>query len=173
MNKHDVERQALQNDEVLITREYNAPRELVFEVWTDPKHLEHWYAPEGAAIKISKFDFRPGGEFLHCIYNEVVKDCWCVGTFLEIVKPEKIVYELNIADKDGNPVDAVEVGMDPEWPPRTTVTVFFEAIGNKTRITLHHAVSLPLAKKTGAYPSWLSMLNKLEMRLAGALVSQA
>src|SRR5688500_9659115 len=172
MNKHDVERKALQNDEVLITREYNAPRELVFEAWTDPKHLEHWYAPEGCAIMISKFDFRSGGEFLHCIHNEMVKDCWCLGTFLEITEPEKIVYELIIADKDGKPANAVAVGMDPEWPARTTVTVFFEAIGNKTRITLHHAVSSPLAKKTGAYPSWLSMLNKLEMRLAGALVSQ-
>jgi uncharacterized protein YndB with AHSA1/START domain len=171
MNKNDVERNALQNEEVLITREFNAPRELVFEAWTDPKHLEHWYAPEGCAVTISKFDFRVGGEFVHNIHNDKMQGCYCVATFLEISEPEKIVYELYLIDKDGNFAHPADMGMDPEWPSKATVTVHFEAIGNKTRITMHHAVSLALAKKTGAYPSWLSMLNKLEMRLAGSLVS--
>lgn len=152
--------------EILITREYDAPRDLVFKVWTDPDHLRHWYAPEGCEIKISRFDFRPGGEFLHCIYNEKVKDCWCVGTFREIIKHEKIVYELNVADQNGNRANPTDVGMDPEWPPTTTVTVLFESIGNKTRITLHQSVSEKLAKRTGAFPSWLSMLDKLENELA-------
>jgi uncharacterized protein YndB with AHSA1/START domain len=171
MNKHDLENKALQNDEVLITREFNAPRELVFEAWSDPKHLKHWYAPEGAAITITKFEFRPGGEFVHSIHNDEMKGCFVVGTFLEISIPDKIVYELYAVDKDGKFAHPAELGMDPEWPSKATVSVYFEAIGNKTRVTLHHAVSLPLAKKTGAYPSWLSMLNKLEMRLASALVS--
>jgi uncharacterized protein YndB with AHSA1/START domain len=152
--------------EILITRTYDAPRELVFKVWTDPDHLRNWYAPEGCEIRISRFDFRPGGEFLHCIYNEKVKDCWCVGTFREIVQPEKIVYELNVADKNGNLVNPTDAGFDPEWPATTTVTVTFESIGDKTRITLHQSVSENLAKRTGAYPSWLSMLDKLENELA-------
>jgi uncharacterized protein YndB with AHSA1/START domain len=171
MNKHDAERTALQNDEVIITRDFNAPRELVFEAWSDPKHLENWYAPEGCAVTISKFDFRVGGEFVHNIHNDAMQGCYCVATFLEIKAPEKIVYELYLIDKDGNFATPADMGMDPEWPSKAIVTVYFEAIGSKTRITLYHAVSQTLAKKTGAYPSWLSMLNKLEMRLAGALVS--
>lgn len=152
--------------EVLIVREYDAPRELVFKVWTDPEHLKNWYAPEGCEIEISHFDFREGGKFQHCIYNKAVHDCWCTGVFLEIVVPEKIVYDLTISDKNGKPQKPVDAGMDPDWPSSTTVTVLFESIGDKTRISLHQAVSLNLAKRTGAYPSWLSMLDKLENELA-------
>jgi hypothetical protein len=86
--------------------------------------------------------------------------------FLEIVSPEKIVYDLTISDKNGRPQQPVDAGMDPDWPSSTTVTVLFESIGDKTRITLHQAVSLNLAKRTGAYPSWLSMFDKLENELA-------
>jgi uncharacterized protein YndB with AHSA1/START domain len=154
------------NDEVLIVREYDAPRELVFKVWTDPEHLKNWYAPEGCEIEISHFDFKTGGKFLHCIYNKAVHDCWCSGIFREIVAPEKIVYDLTVSDKNGKPTRPVDAGMDPEWPATTTVTVLFESIGDKTRITLHQAVSQNLAKRTGAYPSWLSMLDKLENELA-------
>lgn len=171
MNRQEAESKALQDDEVLITREYNAPRELVFEAWTDPKHLKHWYAPEGAAITITKFDFRPGGEFVHSIHNDEMKGCYCIATFHEIVEQEKIVYDLVVTDKDGKLVHPADMGMDPEWPLKAIVTVYFEAIGNRTRVTLYHTVSQVLAKKTGAYPSWLSMLSRLEMRLATALVS--
>ena len=154
------------NDQVLIVREYDAPCDLVFKVWTDPAHLKNWYAPEGCEIEIKHFDFREGGKFLHCIYNEAVHDCWCTGVFSEIVEHEKIVYELTVSDKNGKPAKPVDVGMDPDWPASTTVTVLFESIGDKTRITLHQAVSQNLAKRTGAYPSWLSMLDKLENELA-------
>ncbi len=160
----------IKSDEILITREYNAPRELVFKLWSDPKHLKNWSAPEGCEIEIRNFEFRPGGSFLHCIYNEAVHDCWCVGVFREIVKHEKIVYEITVADKNGQPANPVDVGMDPEWPATTIVTVVFESIGNITRITLHQAVSENLAKRTGAYPGWLSMLDNLETELEKNLV---
>jgi uncharacterized protein YndB with AHSA1/START domain len=159
------------SEQVLIIQEFDAPRELVFKVWTDAKHLENWYAPEGCEIKIRKFDFRVGGQFLHCIYNDAFGDCWCAGVFEEIIEPEKIVYQLSLSDENGNPVETAQTNHDREWPASTLVTVTFEAIGNnRTRITLHQAVSLELAKRTGAYPGWLSMLGKLEAVLSAELV---
>jgi uncharacterized protein YndB with AHSA1/START domain len=155
--------------EVLITREYNAPRELVFKVWTEAEHLKNWYAPEGCSIEIFRFDFRPGGSFFHVIRNPV-HDCWCAGVFREIEEPSKIVYDISITDQNGQPAQPVDMGMDPEWPATTTITILFEGIGNKTRITLHQAVSQNLAKRTGAYPSWHSMLDNLEKELTQALV---
>ena len=156
---------ATMEKEVLITREFDAPRELVFKTWTDPKHLERWYAPQGCRIEISRWDFRPGGQFLHVIRNEAIHDCWCVGSFREIITPEKIVYEMNVADAAGNLAEPTEVGMNPDWPRQTVVTVTFEAIGNRTLITLHQTVSETLAKRTGAYPSWLNMLDNLAAEL--------
>lgn len=152
--------------DILIIREFDAPRDLVFKVWTDPDYLKNWYAPEGCEIEISQFEFKTGGKFLHCIYNEAVHDCWCTGIFREIKAPEKIVYDISVSDKNGKPARPVDVGMDPEWPATTTVTVVFESLGDKTRVTLHQAVSENLAKRTGAYPSWLSMFDKLENELS-------
>jgi|GEM_PF-3775115 len=55
--------------EVIITRIFDAPRELVFKAWTDPEHLMHWYASKGCTLDVYKLDFRPGGVFQHCIRN--------------------------------------------------------------------------------------------------------
>jgi len=149
------------NKEVVITRIFNATRELVFKTWTDPKHLKHWYAPKNCTVVIKKFDFRVGGVFHHCIRNPMHGNCWALGTYLEIVVPERIVYTLAIADENGKLVNPVDVGMDPEWPQQTIVTVKFEEYEGKTKLTLNQTVAESIAKLTGAHPSWLQMLDKL------------
>jgi uncharacterized protein YndB with AHSA1/START domain len=155
--------------EVLIKRTINAPRKLVFEAWADPDHLKHWYAPDGCIIDIVHYDFREGGAFLTCIRTPSLHDCWCKGEFINITAPEKLVYSMIIADQHGNEIKPLEAGMDPNWPAETIVTINFEAVGNKTNITLHQTVDEALAKQTGAYPSWLSMLDNLEANLTKAL----
>ena len=153
--------------EVLITRVFNASREVVFKAWSSVDALTHWFAPNDCTIEFKKFEFRVGGEFHHCIRNPHVHDCWCIGTFLEIIEPEKIIYNIAISDKDGNPAQPSDMGMDPEWPAETLVTVLFEDIDGKTKLTLQQAVETALAKRTGAYPSWLQMLDRLEAVLPG------
>lgn len=153
--------------EVLITRSLQAPRELVWQAWTDPAHLSRWHAPEGCQITFTRFDFRPGGGFHSCIRNPSFGDCWCVGEYLEISKPGRIVYKMALADAGGNLVSPAQSGHDPEWPAETLVTLTLEELpGGKTRLTLHQAVQEALARRTGAYPSWLSMLDRLEADLA-------
>jgi hypothetical protein len=66
------------------------------------------------------------------------------------------------ADALGLPVEPAAVGMDPEWPPETLVTVNLQELGGKTKLTLHQTVSESLAKRTGAHPSWLDMLDRLQ-----------
>jgi uncharacterized protein YndB with AHSA1/START domain len=155
--------------EVLITRLLNAPRELVFNAWTDPDHLMQWYAPKGCTLRIISADVREGGSILHCISTPGTHDCWCKAFFLEISEPERIVYTLSSVNEEGDPVEPASVGMDPEWPAETTVTVSFADINGKTQITIHQAVSEKLAKRTGAYPSWLSMLDRLEVLTAAPI----
>jgi len=88
-----------QDRQLVITRVFDAPRELVFKAWTDPEHLERWYAPKGCTTTIRKLEFRRGGVFHHCIRNPRVGDCWCKGAYREIVVPERIVYTLAITDE--------------------------------------------------------------------------
>ena len=153
--------------EVFITRVFDAPRELVFKAWTDPEHLVHWFAPDGCTIHFREIDLRPGGAFHSCVRLPDGKGCWCTGVYREIVAPERIVFTMVAADENGNPVEPTKVGMDPDWPRETVVTVTFAELGRKTELTLRQTVSEALAKRTGAHPSWIEMLDRLAEDLGG------
>lgn len=156
--------------DILITRTFTATRELVWQAWTDPEHLKQWHAPRGCEIRFARFDFRPGGGFHSCISNPSFGECWCVAAYQQVVKPERIVYTMAIADADGNLVDPAKAGHDPNWPAETTVELTFDESpdGSETTVTLRQNVSETLARRTGAYPSWLEMLDRLEEDLAAA-----
>ena len=149
-----------------IERRFDAPRELVFDAWTRPEYLMQWYAPHGCTVHIAKLDARPGGRFHFCIRNPSFGDCWCVGAYREIVRPERIVYTLATADSEGNEIEPVQAGHDPRWPRETLVRITFEAVRGGTKLTLEQSVSEALAKHTGAHPSWLQMLDRLDALLA-------
>jgi uncharacterized protein YndB with AHSA1/START domain len=153
--------------EVLITHVFDAPRDLVFRAWTDPEHLKRWFAPTGCTVHFARLDIRPGGAFHSCIRGPQ-GDCWCRGIYREVVAPERIVFTMAVADKDGNRIDPPAAGMDPDWPRETVVTVTFAERAGRTTLTLHQTVSEALAKRTGAHPSWISMLDRLAEGLAAA-----
>jgi uncharacterized protein YndB with AHSA1/START domain len=152
--------------EIMIARVINAPRERVFAAWTDQAQLLKWFAPQGCSIEYKKLEARLGGTFLSVIRVPNFKDCWCKGRYLEFNAPHCIVYLIQNCDEQGNDVTAEEAGMDPEWPVETVVTVTFEDLGGKTRLTLHQTASEAVAKRTGAYQSWHSQLDNLEVLLA-------
>lgn len=164
--RHDVAEPAV--GEVLIRREFGASRGLVFDAWSDPVHLAAWFAPRGCTLDIRAFDFREGGRFHTCIRNPAFGECWCVGTYLEIARPERIVFTMATADKDGKIVEPAAAGHDVQWPRETTVTVTFAEQQGKTLLALHQTVSETLARKTGAYPSWLEMLDRLAEALGAS-----
>ena len=144
-----------------IERMFDAPRELVFDAWTRPEQLMQWYAPRGCTIQLVNFDARPGGRFHWCIRNPSFGDCWCVGAYKKIVRPERIVYTLVTADSAGNEIEPAQAGHDPRWPRESLVTVTFADVRGATLLTLEQNVLESLAKHTGAHPSWLQMLDRL------------
>src|SRR4051812_48164209 len=141
--------------ELVLTRVFDAPRELVFKAWTDPDHLLRWFAPRGCTIEFRTIEPHSGGGFHSCIRSPDGQECWCKGVYREVVEPERLVYTMEISDEQGNSVDPEDVGMDPEWPRQTVLTVAFLEEGQGTRLTLHQTVLESLAKRTGAHPSWL------------------
>jgi uncharacterized protein YndB with AHSA1/START domain len=153
-----------QEAQVHITRVIAAPRDLVFQAWTDPALLVNWYAPSGCTLEIKRLRAVTGGNFLTCIHNAPMAfDCWVTGQYLEVDPPARLVLTMRVCDPEGNPMSSAATGHDGEWPEETTLTVTFEETGERqTRLTLHQNVSQALAEKTGAYPSWLQMLDRLE-----------
>ena len=154
------------DNEVLIQRRFAAPRTLVWKAWTDVAHLLAWHAPQGCEIHFARFDFREGGGFHSRISTPTIGDCWCVATYVKIIEPRRLVYTMAVADSAGNKVKSTTAGHDASWPEETTVTVTLEEVDGGTQLTLHQTVSEDLAKRTGAYPSWLQMFDRLEQRVA-------
>lgn len=92
-------------NELVIVREFNAPRELVFDTCSKPEHLSKWWGPKGAKISILKSDIRVGGTF-HYELASPESTMWGRFVYQEIIRPEKIVFVSSFADKTGNIVPA-------------------------------------------------------------------
>jgi uncharacterized protein YndB with AHSA1/START domain len=151
--------------ELLITHLFDAPPAVVFRAWTDPEQLKHWYAPDGCTITFKAIDVRPGGRFHSCIHDPVHGECWIIGTYLNVLPPEKLVFTMVLSDQNGCTASSLEAGKSEDWPAEILTTVTFEPIGNQTKATIHQTVSEEEAKKTGAYQSWIKMFNKLNLKL--------
>ena len=85
----------------VITRIFDAPRELVFRVWTEAEHLKQWFGPKGFTMLVAKMDFRPGGMFHYCMHSPNGKEMWGKFVYREIVPPVKIIWVNSFSDKDG------------------------------------------------------------------------
>lgn len=84
---------AASDRELVFTRVFDAPRELVFEAWTDPKHLPHWYGPNGFRTTVHELDLRPGGAWRLTMHGPDGRDYGNRLVFLEVNKPERLVYK--------------------------------------------------------------------------------
>ena len=136
--------------ELTITRVFDAPRDLVFKAWTDPRMLAEWFGPQGFTNPICECDARVGGK-IHVVMranDEIAKvmgfrDAPMRGEFTEIDPPKKIVFINNAVDADDN---VILSGL---------TTVSFEAQGNKTKMTFH-------TKASGTLPQVVFMLQGME-----------
>jgi uncharacterized protein YndB with AHSA1/START domain len=98
------ELEAFKTTNLQITRTFKAPRELVFQAWTDPQHLQHWWGPQGFDINIFKFDLQPGGLFHYSMRSADGHQMWGKFVFREIAGPGKLVFVNSFADEEGNTV---------------------------------------------------------------------
>ena len=146
---------------LVITRIFDAPRELVFKVWTDPKHIVNWWGPGGFTAPSATVDLRIGGALHYCMRGPDGKDYWTKGFFHEIIVPEKIVCTMFFSDKDGNLRSATDYGMGADFPGEMLDTVTFDALpGNKTKLTIRRSTPLAISKRYMEDQGWNSSLDK-------------
>jgi uncharacterized protein YndB with AHSA1/START domain len=140
---------------LVITRIFDAPRELVFKAWTDPRHLVHWMGPRGFRSTVLHSDLRAGGAYRIHMRGPEGDDHWTQGVFREIVEPERLVMVGSWADANGNPTS-----------PETVLTITLEEDGGKTRLTLHQAIFESITARDGHRGGWNSSLDRLAEYLA-------
>jgi uncharacterized protein YndB with AHSA1/START domain len=146
---------------LIITRVFDAPRELVWKAWTEPKHLMKWWGPKEFTCPVCKIDFRVGGSFHYCMRSPEGKDYWGTGVYKEIRRFEKIVVTDSFADKFGNVVPATAYGFEGDFPLELLITITFEKLKGKVKLTLRHD-GFPVGKhKDMANTGWNESLDKL------------
>jgi uncharacterized protein YndB with AHSA1/START domain len=125
--------------ELVITRIIDAPRERVFEAWTDCDSIVRWWGPKDFTAPSCRMDARVGGEYINSMRSPDGHEFWSKGVFREIHAPDRIVMTDSFADEKGNIVPASHYGMKGDWPLEMLVTVTLEDQEGKTRLTLRHS----------------------------------
>jgi uncharacterized protein YndB with AHSA1/START domain len=148
--------------ELVLTRTFDAPRDLVFRAYSDCGHLRHWWGPRTWPMVECKMDFRVGGIWHYCMRGPKAGDeSWGRAVFEEIVEPERIVYTDAFSDAEGN----VNDGM-----PQARSTVEFADVDGRTTFTLRARYSTPAelgrVLEMGMVPGITETLDRLEEHLA-------
>jgi uncharacterized protein YndB with AHSA1/START domain len=130
--------------ELTLTRVLNAPRELVFKTWTDPKHLAQWWGPRGFTNPVCEVDPKPGGKIRIHMDHPKFPNHWMTGFFREVVAPERLVFTSKAFENEEG-VALLEV----------LNTVTFEEENGKTKLTVHAVV-------TKATPEMAFALNGMD-----------
>lgn len=149
---------ATTNESIVIERIFEAPIDLIWQLWTQPEHFKKWYGPEGFTVPVAEIDLQVGGKrFIGMQSPDGSMKFWTAGEFMEIIPKTRLVYTESIADEDGN---AITEPSSNGIPPMTTeVTVLLEDLNDRTRMVMTHA-GLPEGSG-GANEGWKQSFNKL------------
>jgi uncharacterized protein YndB with AHSA1/START domain len=151
--------------ELVITRVFDAAVETVWKAWTDAEHAIRWWGPKDFTAPFARIDLRVGGKYLFCMRGAgpdgVIRDYWSTGEYREIDRPKKLRMTDCFADEKGNVVPAAYYGMEGDMALEMMITVTFEELSGKTKMTLRQA-GLPAGEHfEGATVGWNTMLDKL------------
>ena len=143
--------------EIVITRVLDAPRELVFNVWTDPDHLINWFGPNGFTNTFHEVDIKPGGIWRFTMHGPNGMNFPNLIKFSEVIIPERLVYEHGSGEEND--------------PNKFEVVVTFANEGNKTRLTMRSIFSSAAArdyvvKEHHAIEGGNQTLDKLELYIS-------
>ena len=164
----------------IVTRLFNAPRELVWKANTEPDRMSKWFAPAGADAGVKQMELRVGGV---CHYYQRAADgsneVWGLMTFVEVDPLERLVYRQSFSDAEGN---ITAHPMAPTWPRKMNSKVTFEDLGNNTtRMTVEwtpfeaseEEVAMFESARAGMDQGWKGTLDKLEEYLEAAMRSSS
>ena len=151
--------------ELVIERVLDAPRDRVWKAWTEPEQIKQWWGPKDFTAPSIESDFREGGTYLWAMKSPEGQVYWGTGTFQEIVPPERFVMTDSFADEQGNVVPPSHYGMPGDHPREWRITVTFEELdGKRTKLTVRHYGMAP--GETQAEAGWNETLDKLAAHVA-------
>ncbi len=151
---------------VRIEREFDAPVETVWAMWTEAEMFQKWYGPMGASVPVAEMDLTVGGTRKIAMEMQTPKGpmrMWFTGVYKEIEAPRRLVYTESMCDENGTIITAEQMGMPPGHPDVTDVIVDLSDEDGRTRMVMVH-VGVP-AGSPGA-GGWGMAFDKLAAALA-------
>jgi uncharacterized protein YndB with AHSA1/START domain len=132
----------LADNELLLTRTFDAPVALVFAIWAEREHMIRWLGPKGFTCRSLEMDFRPGGKWRGCIVSDEYGESRMGGQYREIEQDRRIVY--TFAWEDGPDQPGIE----------TLVTVTFREVDGKTIQSFHQAPFIHVEARDSHISGW-------------------
>jgi uncharacterized protein YndB with AHSA1/START domain len=118
----------------VISRVFDAPRQLLWECFTEPQRMKEWWGPKGSTSVASKMDLRVGGTYLGAMRDPEGRVMWAKFIYREIVAPKRLVWVHSFSDETGG---LTRHPLSPTWPLEMLTTVTFdEPLRGQTGLTI-------------------------------------
>ncbi len=155
----------------VISRTFDAPRDLVWKAFTDPERLKQWWGPKGFPVTRAAMDLRPGGTYHYALQVPDGSLMWGKFIYREVTKPERLVFINGFSDETGALVRNPYV---PSWPMEVLTVFDFTEQGGRTTFTLRWTPLGATAEEREMFESsfegmttgWEGTLEQLEAHLA-------
>ena len=153
--------------EVVIERVFDAPRERVFDVFTQPEHLRKWWGPKRLSVPIAEFEARPGGKIFLGQRGPDGATFYNAGMVREIERPSRVVFTMYFADADRRRIaPPAGAGLPATWDEEIVTLVTFSAEGQRTRLTIRTLSGFTPEWGEMARLGWGEALDKLGYAIA-------
>src|SRR5258708_1840933 len=160
--RNDTSAESIANREIVVTRVFDAPRDLVFKMWTDPKHIAQWWGPKGFTTTIYEMDVRVGGVWRFVMHGPDGVDYQNKVVYLEIVKPERIVYSHVSGPQFQMTVTFAQDGGKDGNKTRLTAQMLFESATQRDQTVKQFGAVAGLNQALGCLQEYLDEIEALD-----------
>lgn len=125
--------------DIVITREYDYPVELVWKAWTDPTLVMKWWGPTNYTSPRCEIDLREGGRYVFCMRAPDTHgglESYSAGVYKKIVPMERLEFTSYLSDRDGNAIDPVQADVPSDFPRNIDFVIEFIAKGERTELKI-------------------------------------
>ena len=166
--------QQVQSKEFVISRVFDAPRDLLWRCFTEPERMKQWWGPKGVKVVKAEMDLRVGGTYLYAMQPPGGDVMWGKFVYREITPPQRLVFINSFSDEAGG---VTRHPLAPQWPLQMlSIFTFDEEPGSKTRFTVHWSPYEATAEEQEVFDAghdsmtmgWSGTMENLDAYLAKA-----
>ena len=141
-----------------VSRVFDAPRNIVWQCFTDPERMKQWWGPKGFRVVTANMDLRPGGSYHYGMRTPDGNMMWGKFVYREVVPPERLVFVNCFSDEKGG---VTRHPMNPNWPQQLLTTFTFEEQpGGKTKFTLRWQTLNPTAEEQKTFDEGVASMTQ-------------